>query len=71
MVRLRLAGKLIPLWISFCGGCAHVASYERSVVARPGMTTADLTGQAQRHATEVHEGAMRSGTTVEAGCGCN
>jgi len=51
--------------------CAHVEPYERGAVARPDMTTSDLTGTAAQHATSVHEGAARSGAAAESGCGCN
>ncbi len=72
MVRLRFARQLILFAVlAECGACAHVAPYERGVIARPDMTTSDITGPAQQHATQVHEGATRNGAVAEAGCGCN
>jgi hypothetical protein len=72
MVRLRVPGQLaLTALLAACGACTHVAPYERGAVARPDMTTSDLAGRAQRHATDVHEGASRTGAASEAGCGCN
>jgi hypothetical protein len=72
MVRMRFSKQLTSLAIlCACSGCSHVAAYERGVVARPDMTASDLSGRAAQHATEVHEGAARSGAVSEAGCGCN
>jgi hypothetical protein len=72
MVRLRFSKQLASLAIlSACSGCSHVAAYQRGIIARPDMTTSDLSGRAVQHATEVHEGAARSGAVSEAGCGCN
>ena len=72
MVRMRFARQLALLAIAAsCGACGHVAPYERGALARPDMTTSDLSGRAAQHATEVHEGAARSGAVSEAGCGCN
>lgn len=72
MVRLRFSQQLAFLAVlGVCSGCGHVAAYERGALARPDMTTSDLQGRAAQHASEVHEGATRSGTVSEAGCGCN
>jgi hypothetical protein len=72
MVRLRFSKQLATLAIlCACSGCMHVAAYQRGVMARPDMTTSDLSGRAVQHATEVHEGAAPSGAVSEAGCGCN
>jgi|HubBroStandDraft_1064217.scaffolds.fasta_scaffold05509_5 uncharacterized protein DUF4266 len=72
MVRMRFPRQLAFLAIAAaCSACGHVAAYERGAIARPDMTTSDLSGRAAQHATEVHEGAARSGAVSEAGCGCN
>ncbi|MEO6574791.1 MAG: DUF4266 domain-containing protein [Polyangiaceae bacterium] len=52
-------------------GCTHVAAYERGAVARPDMTSSELSGPAAQHVLSVHEGATRSGVVAESGCGCN
>jgi hypothetical protein len=72
MVRVRFPQQLGFLALAAaCGACGHVAAYERGAIARPDMTTSDLSGRAARHATEVHEGAAPSAAVSEAGCGCN
>jgi hypothetical protein len=76
MVRLRLAQQLARALalggLAFAGaGCTHVAPYERGAIARPDMTTSDLSGPAAQHVLSVHEGATRSGAVAESGCGCN
>jgi hypothetical protein len=72
MVRLRFPRQLAAVaLLAASSACGHVAPYERGVIARPDMTTSDLSGRAVQHATEVHEGAARSGAVSEAGCGCN
>jgi hypothetical protein len=72
MVRVRFAQQLIlAAVLPGCVACSHVAAYERAAVARPDMTTSDMAGPALQHATQVHEGATRSGAAAEAGCGCN
>jgi hypothetical protein len=72
MVRLRFPRQLAALaLLAASGACGHVAPYERGAIARPDMATSDLSGRAVQHATEVHEGAARSGAVSEAGCGCN
>jgi hypothetical protein len=72
MVRVRLARQLALVTVlGACTACAHVARYDRGALARPDMTTSDLSGRASQHATDVHEGATRSGAVSQAGCGCN
>jgi hypothetical protein len=83
VARLRLSRKLVSaLRVSIAkaarlaallgvAACSHVAPYERGVLARPDMTTSDLTGPAEQHVREVHEGAARGGAVAESGCGCN
>jgi Domain of unknown function (DUF4266) len=72
MVRLRFPRQLgVLALLAACSACGHVAPYERGAIARPDMATSDLSGRAVQHATEVHEGAARSGAVSEAGCGCN
>ncbi|MGH7286348.1 MAG: DUF4266 domain-containing protein [Polyangiaceae bacterium] len=51
--------------------CTHVAPYERGVIARPDMAPGDISGPAAQHVEAVHEGATRSGSVAETGCGCN
>lgn len=65
-LRAALAGSAVA-----AAGCTHVAPYERGAIARPEMTTSDLSGRAGRHATAVHEGAAPGGDVAESGCGCN
>ena len=72
MVRVRLSAKLGTFVLpAAAAACVHVAPYERGAIARPDMTLSDLMGPAQKHATEVHEGATHGGAAAEAGCGCN
>jgi len=71
MVRLRQPKQLGFFVLVALTACAHVAPYERGAIARPDMTPADVAGRAERHAVGIHEGATRSGTVGEAGCGCN
>jgi hypothetical protein len=51
--------------------CTHVAPYERTQLAHPSMTKADLEGPAAGHVHGVHEGATGGGSLAESGCGCN
>ena len=76
MVRLRLAQQLaralaVAAFALVGAACTHVAPYERGAVARPDMTTSELSGPAAQHVLSVHEGATRSGAVAESGCGCN
>lgn len=76
MVRVRLAqqlarGLLAAALLGASAGCTHVAAYERGAVARPDMTTSEMSGPAAQHVLSVHEGATRSGAVAESGCGCN
>ena len=76
MVRVRLAqqlarGLVAVALIGASAGCTHVAVYERGAVARPDMTTSEMSGPAAQHVLSVHEGATRSGAVAESGCGCN
>ncbi|MGH7329379.1 MAG: DUF4266 domain-containing protein [Polyangiaceae bacterium] len=48
-----------------------MAPYERGVIARPDMAPGDISGPAAQHVEAVHEGATRSGSVAETGCGCN
>jgi hypothetical protein len=73
MGRMRIARQL-ALRIAaaaFLAGCVHVAPYDRAVLARPDMRASSLAGPAERHVTEVHEGASGGGDFAESGCGCN
>jgi hypothetical protein len=54
-----------------CGGCSHVAPYERGKLAHPTMTQEDLDGPAAAHVTAIHEGATGGGPLFGSGCGCN
>jgi Domain of unknown function (DUF4266) len=76
MVRVRLAQQLARALLmaglgAIGAGCTHVAPYERGAIARPDMTTSELSGPAAQHVLSVHEGATRSGAVAESGCGCN
>ncbi len=79
MVRVRLAQQLARVLVlvglgafgALSAGCTHVAAYERGNIARPDMTTSDVSGPAAQHVLSVHEGATRSGAVAESGCGCN
>jgi Domain of unknown function (DUF4266) len=72
MDRMRIARQL-TLWLcaAALAGCVHVATYERGVLARPDMRASDPGGPAERHVTQVHEGASGGGDLAESGCGCN
>jgi hypothetical protein len=71
MVRLRHPKQLSLIALAALTACAHVAPYERGLIARPDMTPSDVAGRAEGHVLTIHEGATRSGAVGEAGCGCN
>ncbi len=54
----------------FVSGCAHVAPYDRALLAHPSMTESNESAAAG-HVYAVHEGAMGGGSVTESGCGCN
>lgn len=76
MVRVRLAQQLAHV-VLLAGlgvlgaGCTHVVAYDRGALARPDMSTSEISGPAAQHVLSVHEGATRSGAVAESGCGCN
>lgn len=53
------------------GGCAHVAPYQRGLLARPDMVAGDLAGSGAQHVRSVREGASGGNIGPESGCGCN
>ncbi len=65
---LAPAGLLVALASS---GCAHVAPYERELLAHSTMTTADLARPSEEHVRAVQEGAIGGGMSAGGGCGCN
>lgn len=72
MDRMRLARQLAAgAAAAALTGCVHVAPYERGTLARRDMRASDLAGPAERHVTQVHEGASGGGDFAESGCGCN
>jgi hypothetical protein len=72
MDRMRIARQL-STWVAAVAltGCVHVAPYERGILARRDMRASSPAGPAERHVTEIHEGASGGGDFAESGCGCN
>jgi hypothetical protein len=70
---MRIAGQLAlgAFVAASLVGCVHVAPYDRAVLARPDMRASNPAGPAERHVTEIHEGASGGGDFAESGCGCN
>lgn len=52
-------------------GCAHVAPYERGVLAGPTMTPDDMSSGIDEHVRAVSEGATGGFGGGGGGCGCN
>jgi hypothetical protein len=62
---------LLILSVLSSSACAHVPPYERGNLARPTMTTSDVSSPSEQHARAVQEGAVGGGTAAGGGCGCN
>jgi hypothetical protein len=55
-----------------CGACTTVKSYDRELLAQPGMTfTAGQPGESMQHAYESREGSFGGYGASGGGCGCN
>ena len=58
------------IFLLLLSGCAHVAPYDRALLAHPSMTES-FESVAAEHVHAVHEGATGGGSVTESGCGCN
>lgn len=68
-LRVRVVAFLLAALAS--SACAHVAPYERELLAHSSMTTADLARPSEEHVRAVQEGAVGGGMSAGGGCGCN
>ena len=69
--RTRRPGMLLLAAVVLCGGCGHVAPYQRERLAHPTMQLGEMSNAAEAHVNAVHEGATGGAVGASSGCGCN
>ncbi len=59
------------VFLPLIAGCAHVAPYERGMLAHPTMTSDDMATSLEQHVRSISEGATGGIGGGGGGCGCN
>lgn len=69
---MSLRTWLVIATILGCAACTTVKTYERELLAQPGMSfTADAQNESIQHALESREASFGGYGSSGGGCGCN